>query len=705
MKNHLLILLFGTLALMAATMTSCKEDTTEPADEPREYSIGVTALPGGRAEATVGGAAVSKAQEGVRITLSATPDDGYTFRRWVVESGGVVLPDETSNQVTFSMPAENVSVKAEFAEEIVNVFDKITDPVFHHFCINYLELDTNGDGILSLEEAAAVKKLNVSELDKLLGTPIESLAGIEYFTSLTYLTCYGNAITQIDLSKNTELTYLHVATNRLTDLDVTKNTKLVELYFSRNAITQIDLSKCPDLEILQYTGCSELTSLDVSKNTKLTNVRGESCPKITALDFSNNPALVELNCAAGGLTSLNVSNCKALKTLHSLSNRLTSLDVTKNTALETFTCDHNLLTSIDISNCTSLEYFMCQNNRMTELDATAMSNPNGFDLGCGVQTTDGTTPQTLTLTLREDQKQRWELYMVPYDDMNANVTLAGGSADVFVSITDPVFKEYCKRYDSDQDGKLSLQEAAAVTDLTVPNMGIASLAGLEYFPGIKTLVCNNNKLVSLNVAYNPVLVDLVCNDNKLTELILTAGLSGGDVLASVSCQNNQLTKLSVAGCRQLQTLNCQNNQLTEINLWRTSALTRINCANNKLTVLDFYYTTALTTLMCQNNEFKTLDLSNMRSLVSVMCNNNPMTSLNISGCTALMGLMAYENRLKTLDASYMNNPTGYNIFCGNQTSDGTTPQTLTLTLRAEQKPHWENNMKSSSMNNNVVLAD
>ncbi len=709
MKNHLPLLLFGTLALVVATMASCGKDTTEPAVEPPvdpdKYSITVTAGTGGIAEATADDTAVTEAVEGAQITLTAIPGDGYTFSRWIVESGGAELSDETANPAAFAMPAENVSVKAEFAEVMLNIYDKITDPQFQYYCRDIGKFDTNNDGVLSLEEARAVTEINVNELDKLLGKPVGSLAGIEYFTSLTYLTCYGNAIAEIDVSKNTELTYLHVATNRLTKLDVSKNTKLVNLYFSWNAIPEIDLSKCPDLEILQYNGCSELVSLDVSGNTKLTGVMGESCPKITSLDFSNNPALVSLDCAACGLTSLNVSGCPALKTLHSLENRLTSLDVSKNTALEIFTCDHNRLTSLDVSKNTSLKYFMCWNNRMKTLDASSMSDPNDFDLGCGVQTTDGTTPQTLTLTLREDQKQRWELYMVPFDDMNANVTLAGGSADVFVSLTDPVFKAYCERFDTDRDGKLSLEEAAAVTDLTVPDMGIASLAGLEYFPGIKKLVCNNNKLVSLNVAYNPALVDLVCNDNQLTELILTKGLSGGDVLASVYCQNNQLTKLSVGGCRQLQTLNCQNNQLTEINLWHASALGKINCANNKLTGLDFYYTNALVSLMCQNNELKTLDLSNKRALMSVMCNNNPMTSLTISGCTSLVGLMAYENRLTELNASDMDSPAGFNIFCGNQTSDGSAPQTLRLTLREEQKPHWENDMKSSSLNNNVVLAD
>lgn len=705
MKKPLSVLLFGSLALFAASMSSCQK-TDEPQEySPKEYSISVTAGTGGRGEARIDGKVVTRVKEGQTVTLNATPDDDFTFSRWIVESGGVQLADQLAGSTTFVMPAQNVSLRAEFAEDTrnINVFDKIVDPGFLYYCQEIRGFDTDGDGILTLEEARAVTEINVNEWYKVMGDRIQSMAGIEYFTSLTKLTCYGNSIAEIDLSNNTELTYLHVGTNRLSNIDVTNNTKLTELYVSRNLIKEIDLSKCPELMKFQCVGCAELTCLDVSANPKLTEVYAESCPKITTLDFSHNPDMVIIRCFECSLTELNVSNCTKAEALNCFNNKLTTLDVSEFTELTVLDCSGNQLTSLDVSKATSLDYFMCYNNRMTELDATALAEPDDYYLSCGMQTVDGTTPQTLTLTLRNDQIPRWHNNLVVFDN-NTGVELAGEGADIFLLIDDPVFKAYCEQFDTDQNGKLSLEEASAVTELIVPDMGITSLVGVNYFVSLRKLVCNDNQLTSLHASL-PELVELVCNDNLLTELVVNKGSTSGQSLTTLSCQNNQLPKLSVAGLGKLKTLNCQNNQITELNMNWSGSLAMINCSNNKLTNLDFYFVSGLVSLTCPNNELTALNLSNQTSLTSLMCNNNPLTELDITGCTALIGVMAFECRLSELDASDMGNPDTFNLFCGNQTSDGTAAQTLTLTLSEAQKPHWQSGMKDSSLNANVILAD
>lgn len=695
-------ILFGALALTAAATVSCESDTPEP--EPiMEYAIAVTAGRGGRCQATVDGKAASKARAGERITLTATPDEGFAFEGWTMDEGGVEL---AGNPATFTMPEADISVRADFTEEVVTVSDvytKITDPVFLYYCKEIGKFDTDADGTLSLEEAAAVREINVNEMYKLLGERVKSMDGVEYFTSLTLLTCYGNSISEIDLTNNTELTYLHVGTNLLSELDVTKNTKLQELYVSRNTIRGIDLSQCPDLRKFQCVGCSELTSIDLSRNPLLTEIYAENCPKIATLDCSNNPELTIVRCFEGNLTALDVAECTKLEALNCFKNRLTVLDVSKCSALTVLDCSNNRLTSIDVSQATALDYLMCFSNRMTELDASTMSEPDRYYLSCGLQTSDGTTPQTLTLTLRDDQKPRWQYEMLKFDN-NVGVELAGGEADIFLLMTDPKFKAYCEQFDTDQDGRLTEEEASAVTEIVVPDMGLTSLEGIRYFTSLTKLVCNNNELTALDVP-NPELVELVCNDNLLAELKVNDGITAGKSLATLSCQNNQLTELSVVFCHALKTLNCQNNRLTDLRVDRASSLSSINCANNKLTGLDFYQSNAITQLNCPNNELTSLGLSNKKALMSVMCNNNPMTSLDISGCTSLVGVMAFECRLSELDASDMANPEAYNLFCGNQTSDGSAPQTLTLTLRDEQKALWESSMKDSSLNGNVVLAE
>ena len=69
-----------------------------------KYNVTVTTEGGGTAQASA-----AKAAEGETVTLTATPDEGYHFKKWDVLSGDVTITGDT-----FAMPAENVSVKAVF---------------------------------------------------------------------------------------------------------------------------------------------------------------------------------------------------------------------------------------------------------------------------------------------------------------------------------------------------------------------------------------------------------------------------------------------------------------------------------------------------------------------------------------------------------------------------------------------------------------
>ena len=64
----------------------------------------------------VGGAEVTKAEQGKEVTITATPDRGYTFDKWEVISGGIQVADEDSATTTFTMPDKDVEVKAHFKQ-------------------------------------------------------------------------------------------------------------------------------------------------------------------------------------------------------------------------------------------------------------------------------------------------------------------------------------------------------------------------------------------------------------------------------------------------------------------------------------------------------------------------------------------------------------------------------------------------------------
>ena len=174
------------------------------------------------------------------------------------------------------------------------------------------KFDTDNNNFLSESEISSVTNIDV------VNSGIRSLDGIEYFSSLTWLYCYNNQLTSLDVSKNTALIMLACNENQLTSLDVSKNTALTVLNCGRN----------------------QLTSLDVSKNTALTSLLCH-CNQLASLDVGKNTTLTELECGSNQLTSLDVSKNTALEILSCGSNQLTSLDISKNTAITELYCDGN----------------------------------------------------------------------------------------------------------------------------------------------------------------------------------------------------------------------------------------------------------------------------------------------------------------------------------------------------------------------------
>ena len=94
----------------STTFTMPAENVTiTPAFTANNYTISVAAGTGGSASASA-----SSAAYGTSVTLTATPDTGYSFEKWTVKSGGVTLSAETSASATFTVQTEDVSIEASF---------------------------------------------------------------------------------------------------------------------------------------------------------------------------------------------------------------------------------------------------------------------------------------------------------------------------------------------------------------------------------------------------------------------------------------------------------------------------------------------------------------------------------------------------------------------------------------------------------------
>ena len=100
--------------------TVCGAKRSENTEIPalRDYAVTVT---GGTATVAAG-TPITRAMEGVEVTVTAQAPDGKHFAKWVVKAGGITLANETSATTTFTMPANDVTIEAEFAENPVEAY-------------------------------------------------------------------------------------------------------------------------------------------------------------------------------------------------------------------------------------------------------------------------------------------------------------------------------------------------------------------------------------------------------------------------------------------------------------------------------------------------------------------------------------------------------------------------------------------------------
>ncbi len=156
----------------------------------------------------------------------------------------------------------------------------IPDANFKAYLVGNSAINTNGDSEIQLIEAQ-----NFTGTISCTSSNISDLTGIEFFTALTYLDCYDNQLTSLNVTNNTALTTLYFDNNQITSINISQNLALTKLGFGHNQITSIDL-----------TQNIALTKLICNAN------------QLTNLDLTHNIALQTLGCFGNQLTTLNLKN-------------------------------------------------------------------------------------------------------------------------------------------------------------------------------------------------------------------------------------------------------------------------------------------------------------------------------------------------------------------------------------------------------------
>lgn len=253
----------------------------------------------------------------------------------------------------------------------------------------------------NLEKIQAVTVLDINGDDLSASERLRNLAGIEWFTGLTYLDCRRNNLDLLDLSKNTGLVYLDCSYNDMQSLNMAGLTKLKELRCDNcGVLSELDVTDCAELELL-HCDDNQLQELDVSQNTKLTYLICDN-NELLELNVSGLP-LETLVCDDNDdMQSLNAGGCTALTRLSCSGNDLREgLDVSGCTALTNLVCSFTYLRELDVSDCTALKTLNCVENSLEVLDVSR--NTALESLLCGAAKSTG-----ITLLLAPVQKARWD---------------------------------------------------------------------------------------------------------------------------------------------------------------------------------------------------------------------------------------------------------------------------------------------------------
>ena len=214
--------------------------------------------------------------------------------------------------------------------------------------------DTDKNDVLSVDELAAATSINISR-----NTQIKSVKGIEYFTSLLELYCFGTSIESFDLTNNKRLTLINCADNQnLTSLNIMGLEELETLNLNVTGIKDLNLKSNKRLKEL-YMWNTEINQLDVSNNLELFDLQCLGT-KIAELDLTQNKALMQLSVSDTDIKKLDIGANRDLILLYCNNTNINILDVSQHKNLKRLDCTNSPLAYLNIGN----------NDKLTELYKT-----------------------------------------------------------------------------------------------------------------------------------------------------------------------------------------------------------------------------------------------------------------------------------------------------------------------------------------------
>lgn len=300
----------------------------------------VTVEKDGKGTISIAGAEdLNKVALGTKLTVTATPDEGYILAS--LTANGLDIKESK----TFSVN-ENVVVKASFADasSMYDPKDYVLNEdgtILKKWLGSQTEVDMQKDPILRKVEIIQSTYSSGAFYQNTKLTKIvlpESLQKIDDYAfnkckALTTVDCSHatkvekiafpscEALTSLDLSMCTELKTLKLSfSSSISDLKIGSK-KLIMLDLSwLQSLGSIDLSDQTELTKVNFSGCMKIESLDLSKATKLSILGGTYekpfyyCKGLKSLKLPNSITTIFANAFDGceKLSELDLSHCEKL---------------------------------------------------------------------------------------------------------------------------------------------------------------------------------------------------------------------------------------------------------------------------------------------------------------------------------------------------------------------------------------------------------
>lgn len=567
----------------------------------------------------------------------------------------------------------------------------------------------------------SVKVYGSKTLITFLYCPMVSLTGLNVSNceNLEMLSCYGNGLSVLDLTKNSKLYYIDCGHNVLPELDLTQNSALLYVDCQDNRLKSLDITKNEELLYLYAQTNFEMGNIDFSHNKKIREIAAYGAANMTNIDVSNNLGLQRLSVDQTGLSTIDVSKNTELLILSIGLTKITTVDVSKNTKLRELyltqktpyeyrhkTLDlsnnpelirlfvaYNDLTDLDLSKNPKLQSLFLTGNNLKSLDLSNNSDIIELELRYNYFTFN-------SLPLAYDALKNYSYY--PQKEMSVAKELSieetlDLSKDIYDSEHETTVTVYLTDSNSPYGSSTRLTEGTdytydkgVITFLKAQSDSVYCSFQNDKYPGLELKTSRFLVLNPEDVGKSTLAADMTTGLAVGETFAMNLSTFGKDEKVEVDFGDGELKEFTLSDTPQeisgevkganikvyttsgvqLKDFDASGMKLTSANIFKSKAIRNLNLNNNEISEIDLSGNLKFNSIQLDNNKLTTLSIKGLTNTKMLSCDNNQLESIVFeSSASAMSEISCSGNKLKNL--SFLSRASSVEVldFSHNEVSD------------------------------------